>query len=117
MNKEFIVILFITFIFIGFFIIYRMAIYIWEDIDKQIEEDENEEKLTMAKRVAKFEKVSDKRFIQDWQKEFMGSEEWAKVVYDHIKMPQGVFMQYGVTEDDKVEVERNGGFGSTDKKE
>lgn len=39
----------------------------------------------------------------------------------HIKsgeaFSQGVFMQYGVTEDDKVEVERNGGFGSTDKKE
>ena len=217
MNKEHIVILFITFIFIGFFIIYRMAVCIWEDIDKQIEKDEiNKENLTMAKRVAKFEKVSDKRFIQDWQKEFMGSEEWAKVVYDHIKMPQratkfsagydfyspfdftlqpgdtikiptgircgmntdwvlmiyprsglgfkyqislantvgivdadyyfsdneghifiklvnrgdkevhiksgeafaqGIFMQYGITEDDKVEVERNGGFGSTDKKE
>ena len=37
MNKDFIVILFITFIFIGFFIIYRMVIRIWEDIDKQIE--------------------------------------------------------------------------------
>ena len=217
MNKEHIVILFITFIFIGFFIIYRMAVCIWEDIDKQIEKDEiNKENLTMAKRVAKFEKVSDKRLIQDWQKECMGSEEWAKVVYDHIKMPQratkfsagydfyspfdftlqpgdtikiptgircgmntdwvlmiyprsglgfkyqislantvgivdadyyfsdneghifiklvnrgdkevhiksgeafsqGIFIQYGITEDDKVETERNGGFGSTDKKE
>lgn len=170
----------------------------------------------MAKRVAKFEKVSEKRFIQDWQKEFMGSEEWAKVVYDRIKLPQratkfsagydfyapidftlqpgktvkiptgircgmntdyvlmiyprsglgfkyqlclantvgivdadyyysdneghifiklvnrgdkdikiksgdafvqGIFMEYGITEDDHVETDRNGGFGSTDKKE
>ena len=28
---------------------------------------------------------------------------------------QGIFMQYGITEDDKVETSRNGGFGSTDK--
>ena len=216
MNKEHIVILFITFIFIGFFIIYRMAIGIWEDIDKEIEEDENKEKLTMAKRVAKFEKVSKDRFVQDWQHEFMGSEEWARVVYDRIKLPQratkfsagydfyspldftlqpgltvkiptgircgmntdwvlmiyprsglgfkyqinlcnevgivdsdyfysdneghifiklvnrgneavhikagdafaqGIFMEYGITEDDHVEATRNGGFGSTDKKE
>ena len=30
---------------------------------------------------------------------------------------QGVFVQYGITEDDHVENTRNGGFGSTDKKE
>lgn len=29
---------------------------------------------------------------------------------------QGIFMHYGITEDDHVEAERNGGFGSTDKK-
>ena len=28
---------------------------------------------------------------------------------------QGLFMEYGITEDDKVETSRNGGFGSTDK--
>lgn len=28
---------------------------------------------------------------------------------------QGVFIEYGITEDDNVDVERNGGFGSTDK--
>ena len=28
---------------------------------------------------------------------------------------QGIFMEYGITEDDKVETSRNGGFGSTDK--
>lgn len=193
-----------------------MAIGIWEDIAKEIEEDENKEKLTMAKRVAKFEKVSVDRFVQDWQKEFFGSEEWARVVYDRIKLPQratkfsagydfyspldftlqpgstvkiptgircgmntdwvlmiyprsglgfkyqlgicntipvidsdyfysdneghifiklvnrgnetvhikagdafaqGIFMEYGITEDDHVEATRNGGFGSTDKKE
>lgn len=42
----------------------------------------------MAKRVAKFEKISFDRFVQDWQKEYMGSEEWARVVYDRIKIPQ-----------------------------
>lgn len=170
----------------------------------------------MAKRVARFEKVSKDRFVQDWQKEFMGSEEWAKVVYDRIKLPQrgtkfsagydfyspldftlqpgntikiptgircgmntdwvlmiyprsglgfkyqlglcntvavvdadyyysdneghifvklvnrgnepvhikagdgfaqGIFMEYGIVEDDHVEDTRNGGFGSTDKKD
>lgn len=30
---------------------------------------------------------------------------------------QGIFMNYGITEDDKVYTKRNGGFGSTDKKE
>ena len=30
---------------------------------------------------------------------------------------QGIFVQYGITEDDHVENTRNGGFGSTDKKE
>ncbi len=30
---------------------------------------------------------------------------------------QGVFLPYGITEDDHVEDSRNGGFGSTDKKE
>ena len=145
----------------------------------------------MAKRVAKFEKVSKEQFVKDWQHEFMGSEEWAGMVYDRIKLPhratkfsagydffspldftlepgktikiptgircgmntdwvlmiyprsglgskyqlgicntipvivhikageafaQGIFMQYGITEDDHVEAERNGGFGSTDKK-
>lgn len=29
---------------------------------------------------------------------------------------QGIFMEYGITEDDRVETSRNGGFGSTDKK-
>ena len=29
---------------------------------------------------------------------------------------QGIFVQYGITEDDHVETTRNGGFGSTDKK-
>ena len=29
---------------------------------------------------------------------------------------QGIFSQYAITEDDKVETTRNGGFGSTDKK-
>ena len=29
---------------------------------------------------------------------------------------QGIFMEYGITEDDHVEDTRNGGFGSTDKK-
>ena len=170
----------------------------------------------MAKRVAKFEKVSKEQFVKDWQHEFMGSEEWAGMVYDRIKLPhratkfsagydffspldftlepgktikiptgircgmntdwvlmiyprsglgskyqlgicntipvidadyyfsdneghifiklvnrgdkpvhikageafaQGIFMQYGITEDDHVEASRNGGFGSTDKKE
>ena len=42
----------------------------------------------MAKRVAKFEKVSKEQFINDWQHEFMGSEEWAEMVYDRIKIPQ-----------------------------
>ena len=28
---------------------------------------------------------------------------------------QGIFMEYGITEDDRVEATRNGGFGSTDK--
>ena len=28
---------------------------------------------------------------------------------------QGIFLPYGITEDDKVEASRNGGFGSTDK--
>ena len=28
---------------------------------------------------------------------------------------QGIFMQYGITEDDAVTSSRNGGFGSTDK--
>ena len=28
---------------------------------------------------------------------------------------QGIFMEYGITEDDHVEASRNGGFGSTDK--
>ena len=39
----------------------------------------------MAKRVAKFEKVSKEQFVKDWQHEFMGSEEWAWMVYDRIK--------------------------------
>lgn len=30
---------------------------------------------------------------------------------------QGIFLEYGITEDDHVETARNGGFGSTDKKE
>ena len=38
----------------------------------------------------------------------------------HIKQgdafAQGIFMEYGITEDDCVESDRNGGFGSTDKK-
>ena len=29
---------------------------------------------------------------------------------------QGIFVTYGITEDDKVEISRNGGIGSTDKK-
>jgi len=29
---------------------------------------------------------------------------------------QGIFMEYGITEDDSCETQRNGGFGSTDKK-
>ena len=29
---------------------------------------------------------------------------------------QGIFLEYGITEDDHVEATRNGGFGSTDKK-
>lgn len=29
---------------------------------------------------------------------------------------QGIFFEYGITEDDTVEMTRNGGFGSTDKK-
>ena len=29
---------------------------------------------------------------------------------------QGIFVEYGITEDDKVETSRNGGFGSTTKK-
>lgn len=215
MNKEDIVILFIILIFIGFFYIYLMAVHIWKDIDKEIEEDK-QRRVHMAKRVAKFEKVSKQQFIQDWQHEFMGSEEWAGFVYDRIKLPvratkysagydffapmdftlkpgetvkiptgircgintdwvlmiyprsglgfkyremlantvgvvdsdyfysdneghifikvvnagdktlhiesgngfaQGIFTEYGITEDDHVETERNGGFGSTDKKE
>lgn len=28
---------------------------------------------------------------------------------------QGIFMQYGITEDDEVTAVRNGGFGSTSK--
>lgn len=42
----------------------------------------------MAKRVAKFEKVSKEQFVNDWQHEFMGSEEWAGMVYDRIKLPR-----------------------------
>lgn len=42
----------------------------------------------MAKRVTKFEKVSKEQFVKDWQHEFMGSEEWAEMVYDRIKLPQ-----------------------------
>lgn len=42
----------------------------------------------MAKRVAKFEKVSKEQFVKDWQHEFMGSEEWAGMVYDRIQLPQ-----------------------------
>ena len=30
---------------------------------------------------------------------------------------QGIFVNYGITEDDNVYTKRNGGFGSTDKKE
>lgn len=33
------------------------------------------------------------------------------------KFVQGIFLPYGITEDDHVEDSRNGGFGSTDKKE
>ena len=29
---------------------------------------------------------------------------------------QGIFLEYGITEDDNVSQIRNGGFGSTDKK-
>ena len=49
---------------------------------------DKKENNIMAKRVAKFEKISKDRFVQDWQKEYMGSEEWARVVYDRIKLPQ-----------------------------
>ena len=38
-------------------------------------------------------------------------------VTSNTAIAQGIFMQYGITEDDHVEAERNGGFGSTDKKE
>lgn len=31
------------------------------------------------------------------------------------KLGQGIFMKYGITEDDKAEGERIGGFGSTSK--
>lgn len=47
-----------------------------------------EDDWIMAKRVAKFEKVSKEQFVKDWQHEFMGSEEWAGMVYDRIKIPQ-----------------------------
>lgn len=176
---------------------------------------DKKENNIMAKRVARFEKVSKEQFIKDWQHEFMGSEEWAGMVYDRIKLPQratkfsagydffspldftlepgktikiptgircgmntdwvlmiyprsglgfkyqiclantvgivdadyyysdneghifvklvnrgenpvhiksgeavvqGIFAEYGIVEDDHVEAERNGGFGSTDKK-
>ena len=47
-----------------------------------------EDDWIMASRVAKFEKVSKNRFVQDLLHEFMGSEEWARVVYDRVKLPQ-----------------------------
>ena len=30
---------------------------------------------------------------------------------------QGIFFEYGITDDDDAKATRNGGFGSTDKKE
>lgn len=38
-------------------------------------------------------------------------------VTSNTAISQGIFLEYGITEDDHVETERNGGFGSTDKKE
>ena len=37
-------------------------------------------------------------------------------VTSNTAIAQGIFLEYGITEDDHVEVTRNGGFGSTDKK-
>ena len=38
-------------------------------------------------------------------------------VTSNAAIAQGIFLEYGITEDDHVEATRNGGFGSTDKKE
>jgi dUTP pyrophosphatase len=44
-----------------------------------------------------------------------GNKEFS--VTSNTAVAQGIFLEYGITEDDHVETERNGGFGSTDKKE
>ena len=38
-------------------------------------------------------------------------------VTSNAAIAQGIFLEYGITEDDHVEATRNGGFGSTDKNE
>lgn len=35
-------------------------------------------------------------------------------VTSNAAIAQGIFLEYGITEDDHVEATRNGGFGSTD---
>ena len=44
-----------------------------------------------------------------------GNKEFS--VTSNAAIAQGIFLEYGITEDDHVEATRNGGFGSTDKKE
>ena len=39
-------------------------------------------------RIAKFEKVSEARFIEDWLDTFGGSEEGARQVYEKLKLPK-----------------------------
>lgn len=43
-----------------------------------------------------------------------GSKEFS--VRNNEAFVQGIFLEYGITEDDHVEATRNGGFGSTDKR-
>ena len=43
------------------------------------------------------------------------NEDKTVVMQDHTAFSQGIFMQYGITDDDDVTTERNGGFGSTSK--
>lgn len=46
---------------------------------------------------------------------FMNIKKETVVIEAGDKLGQGIFMKYGITDDDKAEGERLGGFGSTDK--
>ena len=48
---------------------------------------------------------------RDWERH----KKWHGTVRRGDAFMQGIFVEYGITEDDKVETSRNGGFGSTDK--